>query len=61
MRGSRTIERILLQDELQKLEDRHPSLRQENARLRENLIAIMRMNEVMSRAMRMELAAYDRA
>lgn len=61
VRGSRTIERILLQDELQKLEDRHPSLRRENARLRQNLIAVMRMNEVMSRAMRMEIAAYDHA
>jgi hypothetical protein len=58
IRGSRTIERIVLQDEMRAVEDRHPALLRENARLRANLVTMIRMNEVMSRALRVELQAH---
>lgn len=58
LRGSRTIERLVLQEEIMAVEDRHPSLRAENVRLKTQLITMIRMNEVMSRALRVELQAH---
>lgn len=54
VRGSRTIERELLKEELTQVEQRLPRL-SEMKRLKEQLVLQMRMNEILSRALRMQL------
>ena len=54
LRGSRTIERNILKLELEEAEERIPRL-SEVKRLKEQLVWQMRMNEVLSRALRMQL------
>lgn len=53
IRGSRTIERLVLQDELRYAEDRHPSASDYN-RMKSQLVTMMRINKLLTHAIAME-------
>ena len=55
---SRHIERLLLQHEIKNVEASRPTMA-EHQRLKHHLVSALQMNEVLSRALRMELGARE--